>query len=103
MSRLIIFGLFVITASTLVWFRQDLRLRDNPALTYASERGAVIPLYVFDTDCPEHFVPGGASKWWLHNSLTSLNQSLNNQLHCIKGDASKVLIELIQKQKNNLE
>ncbi len=85
----------VIPPSTLVWFRQDLRLRDNPALTYASERGSVIPLYIFDTDCPEHFVPGGASKWWLHNSLNSLNNSLNKQLHCLKGVASKILIDFI--------
>lgn len=84
-----------ITPSTLVWFRQDLRLRDNPALTYASEQGSVIPLYIFDTDCPEHFVPGSASKWWLHNSLNSLNKSLNNQLHCLKGVASKILIDFI--------
>ena len=92
----IIIGVRLISASTLVWFRQDLRLRDNPALSYASERGTVIPLYIFDTHCPKHFVPGGASKWWLHHSLTSLNDSLNNQLHCVKGDASQILIELIQ-------
>jgi deoxyribodipyrimidine photo-lyase len=86
-----------ITASTLVWFRQDLRLRDNPALAFAAELGPVIPVFIFDTDCPEHCVPGGASKWWLHQSLNALNDSLGNQLHCIKGDASKLLIELIQK------
>ncbi|MFT6954955.1 MAG: deoxyribodipyrimidine photo-lyase, partial [Glaciecola sp.] len=88
--------MFSITALTLVWFRQDLRLRDNPALSYASERGPVIPLYISDTDCPEHFIPGGASKWWLHQSLSSLNDSLNGQLHCLRGDASKLLIEFIQ-------
>jgi deoxyribodipyrimidine photo-lyase len=88
-------GILAITASTLVWFRQDLRLRDNPALSYASERGAIIPLYIFDTNCSEHFIPGDASKWWLHNSLNSLNASLHNQLHCMKGDAMKILIELI--------
>lgn len=79
-----------------MWFRQDLRLRDNPALSFASEHGAVIPLYIFDTQCPEHFVPGGASQWWLHQSLQSLNTSLDNQLHCLKGDASKIIIELMQ-------
>lgn len=85
------------SASTLMWFRQDLRLRDNPALSYASEQGAVIPLYIFDTECPTHFMPGGASKWRLHQSLNSLNASLNNQLHTVKGDAISLIVELIQK------
>ncbi|GAC21335.1 cryptochrome/photolyase family protein [Paraglaciecola arctica] len=86
-----------ITDSTLVWFRQDLRLRDNPALAFAAKLDSVIPVFIFDTACPEHCVPGGASKWWLHQSLNALNDSLDNQLHCIKGDASKLLIGLMQK------
>lgn len=28
--------------TTLVWFRDDLRLTDNPALTWAAERGDVV-------------------------------------------------------------
>ncbi|WP_252732158.1 cryptochrome/photolyase family protein [Paraglaciecola arctica] len=84
-------------ASTLMWFRQDLRLRDNPALDYACEKGAIIPLYIFDNECEQHFIPGSASKWWLHQSLSALNDSLGNQLHFSKGDASKILIELVEK------
>lgn len=84
-------------ASTLMWFRQDLRLRDNPALDYACEKGAIIPLYIFDNECEQHFIPGSASKWWLHQSLSALNESLGNQLHFLKGEASKILIELIEK------
>lgn len=91
-------GVKFISASTLMWFRQDLRLRDNPALSFASEHGAVLPVYIFDTHSPEHFIPGGASKWWLHQSLKALNASLNDQLHCIKGDASNILIELVKAQ-----
>lgn len=91
-------GVKFISASTLMWFRQDLRLRDNPALSFASEHGAVLPVYIFDTHSPEHFIPGGASKWWLHQSLKALNASLNNQLHCMQGDASSILLELIKTQ-----
>lgn len=80
-----------------MWFRQDLRLRDNPALHYANEQGAVIPLYIFDDTCPEHCVPGGASQWWLHQSLNSLNDSLAQKLHCLKGDASQILFDLVEK------
>lgn len=88
--------MIVISASTLVWFRQDLRLRDNPALAFAAELGAVIPVFIFDTDCPGHCVPGGASQWWLHQSLSALNDSLGNQLHCIKGNAAQLLTGFIQ-------
>jgi len=55
---------------TIMWFREDLRLFDNPALHYASQRGAVIPLFIF----PEGL--GAASYWWLHHSLQSLAHSL---------------------------
>ena len=33
---------------SLYWFRQDLRLADNPALTAAAEAGAVLPVYILD-------------------------------------------------------
>ncbi|GBC93963.1 Deoxyribodipyrimidine photo-lyase [bacterium HR15] len=62
--------------TTLVWFQNDLRLADNPALYAAAQRGAVIPLFVW---APEEFharAPGEAQRWWLHYSLYSLDQSL---------------------------
>jgi deoxyribodipyrimidine photo-lyase len=85
-----------INTSTLVWFRQDLRLRDNPALSYAARKGTVLPLFIADTSCPEQFKIGGASQWWLHHSLQSLNTSLDNKLHCVSGDAFDILITLIK-------
>ncbi|NBV46460.1 MAG: hypothetical protein EBR86_12700, partial [Planctomycetia bacterium] len=41
-------------AVTIVWFRRDLRLDDNPALASAAARGAVVPLYVH---APEEAAP----------------------------------------------
>ncbi|MFT4937079.1 MAG: deoxyribodipyrimidine photo-lyase [Paraglaciecola sp.] len=79
-----------------MWFRQDLRLRDNPALTFAAQHGVVLPIYILDRSCPERFQPGGASKWWLHHSLQSLQKSLNKQLHCLAGDAKSILLELVK-------
>lgn len=66
----------------LVWFRADLRLRDNPALHAASLTGRpVIPLFIHAPDCEEGGWPmGGAAKLWLHHSLASLNRSLDT--HC---------------------
>ena len=62
---------------TIVWFRQDLRLADNPALQAAITRGGpVIPVFVLDDTTPGRWAPGGASRWWLHHSLTSLRTDL---------------------------
>jgi deoxyribodipyrimidine photo-lyase len=61
----------------IVWFRQDLRLTDHPALTAALADGArIVPLYVLDDAAPGAWAMGGASRWWLHHSLASLEASL---------------------------
>jgi deoxyribodipyrimidine photo-lyase len=64
-------------APTIVWFRQDLRLDDQPALVRAVERGGpVIALHLFAPEDEGPWAPGGASRWWLHRSLASLSASL---------------------------
>ena len=63
--------------STLVWFRQDLRLADNPALAAALQLGApLVPVYIFAPDEEGAWAPGGASRWWLHQSLSRLDEDL---------------------------
>jgi deoxyribodipyrimidine photo-lyase len=69
----------VMSAPTILWFRRDLRLSDQAALIAALEEGPVIPVYVLDDDMPKHRKMGGASRWWLHYSLTSLNTSLRER------------------------
>jgi deoxyribodipyrimidine photo-lyase len=64
------------TAPTILWFRRDLRLADQAALVAAAKAGPVIPVYVLDDETPKHRKMGGASRWWLHNSLTSLARDL---------------------------
>ncbi|RYI98565.1 MAG: deoxyribodipyrimidine photo-lyase, partial [Acetobacteraceae bacterium] len=59
----------------LVWFRQDLRLADNPALAAAADR-PVLPVYVLDDAAAGHWAPGGAGRWWLHHSLKALGAAL---------------------------
>ncbi len=61
---------------SIVWFRRDLRLADQAALVAAAQAGPVIPVYVLDDDTPKHCRMGGASRWWLHHSLHSLDRSL---------------------------
>ena len=62
--------------TSLHWFRQDLRLADNPALLTAIAAGATACLYVLDDDAPGEWRIGGAQRWWLHHSLASLAGSL---------------------------
>lgn len=66
-----------VSSCSLVWFRDDLRLRANPALDAAAKSGqAVICLYILEDGSDAFRQPGGAKKWWLDKSLSSLDQSL---------------------------
>lgn len=63
--------------TTLLWFRQDLRLADNPALVHAAQFGEpMIPVYLLAPAEESPWAPGGASRWWLHHSLASLSADL---------------------------
>ena len=79
----------------IVWFRQDLRRTDNPALTAAADCGhPVLPIYILDDTNAGEWQMGAASRWWLHQSLSSLNTSLGGQLRYFRGDASAILARL---------
>jgi deoxyribodipyrimidine photo-lyase len=64
---------------SLVWFRQDLRLADNPALRAGCERGAVVPVYFWAPEEEGKWPPGAASRWWLHQSLAKLDGALRER------------------------
>lgn len=76
------------------WFRQDLRLSDNPALYEAAINGDILPVYILDDINAKDYKMGGASRFWLHHSLTSLNQSLGGKLSIYCGDPSQILPDL---------
>lgn len=82
----------------IVWFRNDLRLEDNPALHAASESGApIIALYIFDDSLPH--APGAASRWWLHHSLMALGAALEEAgllLILRRGESRKALMSLVE-------
>jgi deoxyribodipyrimidine photo-lyase len=85
-------------AATLVWFRQDLRLADNPALTHAAKAGPVIALFVLDDDAPGAWRWGGASRWWLHHSLVALADALARHgipLILRRGPAASIVPEMV--------
>ena len=81
----------------LVWFRDDLRLSDHPALHAAANSGApVIGLYVLDEASPALRPLGGAARWWLAQSLRALAAGLEAKgaaLVLRRGPAAKVLPE----------
>ena len=79
------------------WFRQDLRLSDNPALSAAVSQGDVLPIYILDDKNANEFAMGGASRWWLHHSLAALDTSLTACLNLYKGEPLEVLLALVER------
>ncbi|MBS0662227.1 MAG: deoxyribodipyrimidine photo-lyase [Verrucomicrobia bacterium] len=84
---------------TIVWFRQDLRLQDNPALHAALARGAaVLPVYILDEPGEGRWGAGGATRWWRHHALAALDASLRDRgsrLLLFRGNARAVLRQLV--------
>ena len=81
----------------LIWFRQDLRLSDNPAFSEAcSENEQIIALYILDKQISPL---GAAQAWWLHHSLVSLSASLQKRglnLLLRQGNPTEIIPQLTQ-------
>ncbi len=88
-------------APVIIWFRRDLRLRDNHALSAAVETGKpVIALYIREPEKTKNGPLGSAQAWWLHHSLKALSQALEKSgvpLLLKSGAADTVLGDLIDK------
>ena len=81
----------------IVWLRRDLRLADQPAFHAAAEQGPVIPVFVLDDDAAGDHAYGGASRWWMHQSLESMAKALgkhNLRIVLRRGDAATELAKL---------
>ena len=75
------------------WFRRDLRLFDNPALSEAANAGPILPVFIFD-EMQADYTQGSASRWWQNQSLSSLNKQLNHRLLIFKGDPKEIIPKL---------
>ena len=85
-------------STALIWFRQDLRLVDNPAFFEAcTHHQRVIPIYIFEE---KSSVLGEAQSWWLHHSLLALSASLATQfglkLILRKGKSLDIILDLVK-------
>jgi deoxyribodipyrimidine photo-lyase len=82
----------------LVWLNGDLRLADNPALSAAlAAHDTAIPVYIWSPEEEKPWAPGGASRWWLHQSLKKLGETLEKRgarLILRRGPAAMALAEL---------
>ena len=82
----------------LSWFRDDLRLSDNPGLAAAAARKRPVALLYVLEDGRDGTRPlGSATRWWLHHSLTSLSQDIERRggrLIIRKGRATRIVPEI---------
>ena len=88
------------TRPALVWWREDLRLTDHPALEAAAQSGRpVVSIYVLDRESPGVRPMGEASSWWLHHSLASLSKSLReiggSEVMVLRGPARDVVGNIV--------
>ncbi len=84
--------------ANIFWFRNDLRLADNPGLAAALERADKTALiYVLDDKAAGDWAMGGAARWWLYHSLLSLGQAIaerGGKLILRRGDAGSIIPRL---------
>jgi deoxyribodipyrimidine photo-lyase len=77
----------------LLWFRNDLRLSDHPALLEAVDwSNQLLCVYVLEEESA--WARGAASRVWLWHSLRALDMALKargNQLHIVIGDAQALI------------
>ncbi|WP_293868062.1 deoxyribodipyrimidine photo-lyase [uncultured Alsobacter sp.] len=87
------------SSPVLLWFRDDLRLADNPALEAALASGQpVVGLYILDEESPDLRPLGGAARWWLHHALADLAAALERRgtrLLLRRGAATEVVGSLL--------
>ncbi|MBM3319617.1 MAG: deoxyribodipyrimidine photo-lyase [Candidatus Eisenbacteria bacterium] len=88
-----------VSSTTIVWFRRDLRIAENPAIRAGASRGEVVPLFVWAPEEEGKWAPGAAARWWLHFSLLSLEGALarlGSPLVVRKGGSLAVLKVLVK-------
>ncbi|XP_047319888.1 cryptochrome-1-like [Impatiens glandulifera] len=85
---------------SIVWFRRDLRVEDNPALAAGVRAGAIVAVFIWAPEEEGHYYPGRVSRWWLKHSLDHLDSSLRSLGTCLitkrSTDSISSLIEILK-------
>ena len=87
--------------ASLFWFRDDLRLADNPALASAVAHGPTLCLYILDEGGDRRPI-GGAARWWLSRSLAALSADIaarGGELVLMRGDPATLIPEIVEAAK----
>jgi deoxyribodipyrimidine photo-lyase len=90
------------TKKAIVWIREDIRIENNLALSYASQNHEIVSaLYIYNNKNFDK--KREAQKWWLSKSLESFRKDLNNfniSLEILSGDELNILSQI--KEKDNI-
>lgn len=92
------------TSASLHWFRDDLRLADNPGLAAAVSHGPTMCLYILD-EGEERRPLGGAARWWLSRSLAALGANIEGrggQLVLMRGNPAEILPKVVAEARIDL-
>ena len=85
-------------AQALLWFRNDLRLADNPALQAILRAGLEpVPVYIHAPEEEGDWAPGAASNAWRAKSLAALDAELRkrgSRLQVFRGPTQATLARL---------
>lgn len=86
---------------SIFWFRRDLRLEDNHAL-YEALKGPypILPIFIFDTEITDQFDVDDARITFIHQSLQTISDSLNQYssgIYCQKGKVLSIWENLVNK------
>ncbi|KAE8669114.1 Cryptochrome-1 [Hibiscus syriacus] len=85
---------------SIVWFRRDLRVEDNPALLAGVRAGPVLAVFIWAPEEEGHYQPGRVSRWWLKNSLAHLDSSLRSLGTCLitkrSSDSVSSLLQVVK-------
>lgn len=82
--------------TAIFWFRQDLRIVDNPGLSAASRSAPVLPVYILDDTLTHAQQLGSASRCWLDSALRDLDNHISGNLVVRQGSPMTILKQLVK-------
>jgi deoxyribodipyrimidine photo-lyase len=85
---------------SIFWFRRDLRLEDNTALSTALRtRKNILPIFIFDENILNELENNDPRVYFIYQSLEAIDETLkqhNSSLYCVKGNPLQVWKQLLQ-------